>query len=331
MNNKIKDFLLNNVVLFGLVIIVILFSMTGKNFFTMAGFKSILRQIVEIGYVAAPMTLLMITGSVDLSIGSIIGMAGVIATHIMNHYGIVPGIFGGLIIGFIAGMINGVFVSYLKLHPIVITLGTLLVWYGFTIALLQGRTLYPPDTFEKVFKTELLGMRVEVYVLALIFLLCWWLLHRNRFGRYLYAIGGNERTAFLMGIKVKRIRLFMHGIVGLFSGLVGLLYVSKFNGALPSHGAGIEFPVLTVVLLGGVAFSGGYGKVVSVIFSLFFVGVLKAGLVIVGISEFIQQMVVGATLIGAVTLNTILFEFRKQMVLQGPDAMKSGGKDEREQ
>jgi ribose/xylose/arabinose/galactoside ABC-type transport system permease subunit len=169
-----------------------------------------------------------------------------------------------------------------------------------------------PKSFTSFGRFEIFNIPIQAYILIAVAFIAWWILNRNRIGRHLYAGGGNERAAFLMGVKVKRVRFWAHGFTGMAAALSGILLVAKLSAAPSNLGVGMELSALTVVLLGGVTFTGGAGKVSGVIYGLFLVGVLQNGLVIVGVSEFLQQASVGLTLILAVALDRSISQFARE-------------------
>ena len=154
-------------------------------------------------------------------------------------------------------------------------------------------------------------MPLQIWLLVIVVIATWWLLNRRPYGRHLFAAGGVERAAFLMGVRVVRVRFMAHVLVGAAAGISGFLVVAKLQAATPVLGRGFELAVLTVVLLGGVAFAGGEGRVSGVVAALLIVGVLRNGLVITGTSQFLQQVVIGLTLVIAVALNDILARYRQ--------------------
>jgi ribose/xylose/arabinose/galactoside ABC-type transport system permease subunit len=297
--------LANNMVFVGLVLLVVFFSLRNPLFFSLANARSILRQLAPVGIYAFPVALLIITRSIDLSLGAVVGLSAVVGIAVMNAAGIAAGIAAFLGVGLAAGALNGVLVSYTRLNPIIVTLGTQIVFRGLSLSVSGGQAGVPPGRFLHALRTELFGFRPEAFLLVMALAVCWWMLHRNRFGRSLYAAGENERVAFLMGVNVPRLRFVMHCIVGLTGGVVGLVSVAKLGLATGGMGESMTLPVIIAVLLGGIDFGGGSGRIPGVIFGVFFVGVLEAGLLILGVTEFLQQVIVGAVLIIAIYLSTL--------------------------
>jgi ribose/xylose/arabinose/galactoside ABC-type transport system permease subunit len=291
----------------GLIALIVLFASMNENFLSIDNAEVIGLQIAAMGVIAIPMALLVITGSVDLSVGSILTMAAIICADVTKSSGPVIGVLAALGFGVAAGAINGFLVSYLRLNAIVVTLGFLAVWGGLALYATNGQALAGlPESFTKFGTEKLLGVPLQIYALVVACLIGWWLLNRRPIGRHIYAVGGNERAAFLMGVRVSRVRFMMFVYVGLASAFAAVMLVSKLQAAPPTVGAGMELNVLTVVLLGGVGFAGGTGRISGVVAGLLLVGVLRNGLVVTGTSQFLQQVFLGATLVIAVALDETL-------------------------
>ena len=254
------DWIVNNMVLLGLVFLVVFFSLRNPLFFSFGNARSILRQLAPIGIYSFPVALLLITRSIDLSLGAVVGLSSVIGIEVMNASGLAAGIPAFLGVGLAAGVLNGLLVSYGRLNPIIVTLGTQIVFRGLSLTVSGGKAGVPPALFLKIFRFELLGFRPEVFLLIAVLILCWWVLHTSRVGRYLYAAGENAQVAFLMGVNVKRLQFVMHCVVGLTGGVVGIVSVSKLGLAGGGIGESMTLPVIIAVLLGGIDFGGGAGR-----------------------------------------------------------------------
>lgn len=311
---RVQYLLARNGTFIGLVLLIAVFALLNDRFLSLRNAEVIALQVAELGIIAIPLALLVITGSVDLSVGSIASMAGIIAASVMDDGGsALLGVLAALAFGVAAGALNGGLVSYLRLNPIVVTLGFLAAWGGFALFLTDGATLAGlPDSFTQFGTLKIAGIPLQVYVLVLATAFGWWLLNRRPFGRRLYAVGGNERAAFLMGVRVTRVRFIMFVYVGVAAAFAGIMLMAKLQAAPPAVGSGIELSVLTVVLLGGVGFAGGTGRVSGVIAGLLFVGVLRNGLVVTGTSQFLQEVFVGLTLVIAVALDDTMKRFAQR-------------------
>jgi ribose transport system permease protein len=308
---RVQYVLARNGTLIGLGVLILVFALQNDRFISWGNIKTIGQAVSELGVVAIPLALLVIAGAIDLSVGSVASMAGILAGKTMVSTGSTTlGIVAGLGFGLGAGAVNGLLVSYLNLNSIVVTLGALSVWAGMALYITDGQTVAGlPSAFSGLASTDPLGIPLGIFILAGVGILCWLILNRAPYGRRLYAVGGNERAAFLMGVPVRRVRFFMFVGVGGAASLGGLMLASKLSAATPITGQGLEINALTVVLLGGVAFAGGVGRVSGVIAGLFFVGALQNGLVVTGTSQFLQQVFLGLTLIAAVALDDTIRQF----------------------
>jgi ribose/xylose/arabinose/galactoside ABC-type transport system permease subunit len=306
----------------GLVGLIIYFTLTNERFLSLSNAEVIGLQAAAIGVIAIPMALLVISGSVDLSVGSVLSMAAIICAAATKSSGPVIGLLAALGFGAVAGAINGYLVSYLRFNAIVITLGFEAAWGGFALYCTNGQAIAGlPHSFTKFGTETLLGIPLQIYALAVACLIGWWILNRRPIGRHVYAVGGNERAAFLMGVRVSRVRFKMFVYTGMAAAFAAVLLVNRLQAAPPTVGVGMELNVLTVVLLGGVGFAGGTGRISGVIAGLLLVGVLKDGLVITGTSQFLQQVFIGLTLVIAVALDDTLQKLARRTWISEDERM----------
>lgn len=307
-NADIKAFLAKNGIFVALILLIVFFSIMNPSFATVGNGVNILLQVAELGLVVLPLAMLLIAGVVDLSVGSIASCAAVVAALTMSATGsLLIGLLAGFGFGVLAGAINGFLVAYLGLNPIVITLGFLSVWGGAAMLMTGGRTITRselPESFQSMTSWGIGPVPLRLILLILAVLLVWYLLNRNRIGREVYALGGSERAAFLMGVKVARVRFSLFVLTGFLASVAGVSLAAKVQSVSPAIGLSMEMDALTVVLLGGVAFAGGSGRVGGVIAGLLFFGVLRSGLVFMQASPFLQTVVVGLTLVIAVALDS---------------------------
>ncbi|MEA2270706.1 MAG: ribose transport system permease protein [Solirubrobacteraceae bacterium] len=311
MGRRAQYLVARNGTLLGVVGLVVVFTLLNERFLSWRNATIIGQAIAELGIIAIPLALLVIAGSVDLSVGSIASMAAIIAGKVMVSTGsMLAGVVAALGFGIAAGALNGLLVSYLNLNSIVVTLGFLAVWGGMALYISEGQTVSGlPESFTDLAAIKLIGVPIQIYILAAAVILGWVALNKLPYGRRLYAVGGNQRAAFLMGISIRRVRFLMFVGVGVAAAFGGLMLTAKLNAATPQSGQGLELDALTVVLLGGVAFAGGMGRISGVVAGLLFVGVLQNGLVVTGTSEFLQQVFLGLTLIAAVALDDSIRQF----------------------
>lgn len=316
-------FLARNGTFVGCVLLVLFFYYSNSNFLSFTNLRNIGEALSALGVVSIPLALLVIAGAVDLSVGSVASLSGVVAATVMISTGSVTlGILAGLAVGLVTGVINGLLVSYYKFNPIVITLGALSVWGGLALHLTGGRTVVGlPAPFTELSLIRLAGIPLEVFILIGAVVYGAVVLGILPYGRRLRAVGSSNRAAFLMGVPVERVQFWMFVQVGVASSLAGVMLASKLAAATPITGQGLEINALTVVLLGGVAFTGGVGRISGVLAGLIFVGILRNGLVFMNTSQFLQQVLIGLTLIVAIVFDETIRKFaRKEWEEPAPPA-----------
>lgn len=307
-NSSFTLFMAKNGIFAALVLLIALFAILNRNFFTIGNGQNILLQSAELGLIVIPLAFLVMSGSVDLSVGSVASASAVTSALVMSSTGnTLLGLLVGVAFGAFAGAVNGFFIAYLKLNPIVVTLGFLSVWGGFAQLVTGGKTVQRsslPEDF-RAFGTFSIGpVPIQIILLIVAVALGWYFLRRNKVGKEVLAIGGNERAAHLMGINVRARRFQLFMVSGVAAAIVGILLTAKVQSASPVIGSGMELQALTVVLLGGVAFEGGIGRISGVVAGLLFFKVLSNGLVFLQVSPFVQTILVGSTLVVAVALDS---------------------------
>ncbi|GAA2246336.1 ABC transporter permease [Herbiconiux moechotypicola] len=304
--NRFRIILAQNGTLFALLVLIAVFATLNPRFFSLQNGATVLLQIAELGIVAIPLAFLVMTGTLDLSIGSVASLGAVISAFtVVGTQNILLGLLAAVAVGLVTGAINGFLVSFLGLNPLVVTLGFLSVWGGLALFLTNGATVTGMGQAFRDFGLWRLGpANLQLIVLILVLVFGWFVLNRRPFGRNVLAIGGNAKAARLMGVKVRQTRFVLFIITGVAAAVVGFLLTAKLQSAPPTVGTGMEIQALTVVLLGGVAMEGGAGRISGVIAGLLFVGVLRNGLVILGVSQFLQTILIGATLVVAILLDS---------------------------
>lgn len=305
---RIKIFTAKNGIFLALIVLVAVFSILRPNFFSFANGQSILLQAAELGLIAIPAAFLIMSGTIDLSVGSVASAAAITGGMTMSATGsTLLGFLAAIGTGILTGAINGFLVSYMGLNSFVVTLGALSVWGGFALLLSDGRTIPRaelPEAFRAIGTLKVGPVPIQIVALVLVIALGWYVLNHTKFGKEVKAIGGNERAARLMGVNVQRSRFLLFVATGAFAALAGMFLSAKVQSANPNIGSGLELEALTVVLLGGIAFEGGVGRISGVVAGLLFFRVLRAGLVFMQASPFLQTILIGATLIVAVALDS---------------------------
>lgn len=301
-------FIMQNALVFGFAGLIVLFVALGApNFLTFGNFSDIVRLSAPIMIVAIPMAFLLIMGYVDLSIGSQLGLAAVIAGLLVTEAGIPPelALLGGVVACTAVGLINGIFITRLGLSPIIVTLGMLTAVRGAAL-LLAPSSIYSifdvgfaSVSYTGFFGIPYFGIAAVIVVAIGAFALAW-----SPVGRHALAIGVNEEAAFLSGINSRRTVLIAFGVTGAMAGVAGVMYALLLNSA-PSGSLGVlfELDVLTAVMLGGVAFNGGRGTIRGVVLGVLFLAVLQNGLILLNVPTSFGMVIKGAALVFAATLD----------------------------
>lgn len=294
-----------------LVILYIFFSIFGTNFFSRNALVNILDASYFIGFMAIGVTFVIITGGIDLSLGTTM-MCGALlggAAYNMWGWGIAESLLLSVVVSTIIGAINGILIAYLKLPPFIATLGTQMAGMGFGAIVTKVMTMRfptfgtPDGYFKNIFYKTSSGFPVGAIWLAGAFLLAYILLNKTRFGRYTFAIGSNREAARLSGINTQRWLALIYILSGFFSGLAGIFYAAVYTTIIPSTGNGLELLAIAGVVIGGTSMTGGVGSLSGTIIGVFVMSVLKQGLMSMGLQAHWQTFFTGLVVIGAVLLD----------------------------
>ena len=286
-----------------LVVLIVIFSFGSKYFLTGDNIINVLRQVAVCGISAVGLTFIMLTGGIDLSIGTVIGMTGVMTAIAMVEWQIpmLLAVLIGLVTGLLIGLINGLLVTYVNIPALIATLGTMTSVRGLCFIVTGGLPVYNfPESFDVFGKGYISVIPVPVIIMVIILVIGWYVLNKTKYGRYLYAIGGNAEAARLSGINVKKNKVMTYVIAGLLSAVAGIVELSRLSSGQPNTGNGFEMTVITAVVLGGISVNGGEGKFFGVVVGVFVMGVLTNGMVMMNIYEYYQQLIKGIVLLVAV-------------------------------
>lgn len=291
-----------------LVVIILFFTVTTDTFLTSKNILNICRQISMIGICSVGMTMVLLTGGIDISVGSIIALVGVAAAKLIGEAGmaIFPAMLIGVAAGALCGLINGIMVAKFDVPALITTLAMQTMARGAAYILTSGIPIYGlPEEIKTLGQGYFFKIPIPVIIMALIFLFGWWLLEQTRFGRYTYAIGGNQEVARLSGINVLKMKIFIYTLSGLFAGLSGVIMLSRINSGQPATSSGFEMDVITGAVLGGISVAGGEGKLVNVIAGVLIMGMLSNGMTLMNLDEYWQWVVKGIVLLLAVTFDNM--------------------------
>jgi ribose transport system permease protein len=270
------------------------------TFFTPDNLANVLRQNAFPAIIAAGMTFVILTGGIDLSVGSVVGLSGVLcADALVRGWGLPAAIALGLGIGVLVGVFNGLMVTRIKVPPFVVTLAMMLVVRGAAYKYTDSHTIsnLPPSL-----APYSQGMSMAI-IMAIVFALSWMLLMRTPFGRHVYATGGNPDAAWLSGIRVNRVLLSVYVLCGLGAGLAGVLVASRLNAGYPRAGELFELDAVAAVVVGGTSLFGGRGSIWGTLAGAFFIGILNNGLNLYNVSAYDQMIAKGAVLLAAASLD----------------------------
>ncbi|WP_035139944.1 ABC transporter permease subunit [Fischerella sp. PCC 9605] len=290
-----------------LVLISILFTFLTPNFLTPGNVVNILRQASINIVLATGMTFVILTGGIDLSVGSILGVSAVVAVLVS----LIPGlgwaaVLAGLLTGLLLGLVNGALIAFLDLPPFIVTLGALTALRGAAFLVASGTTVINRNLNFAWIGNNYLGPLPWLVVIALLTVaVSWFILRQTVLGVQIYAVGGNERAARLTGIKVNRVLLFVYGVSGLLAGLAGIMSASRLYSATGMLGSGYELDAIAAVILGGTSFTGGIGTIVGTLIGALIIAVLNNGLTLLNMSYFWQLVVKGLVIIVAVTIDRL--------------------------
>lgn len=307
MTLKNKEWLQKLGPLFGLLLIVIVLSIVSPSFLDMGNILNILRQVSINALIAFGMTFVILTGGIDLSVGSMLALGAALTAGAMTS-GIDPilAILIGLLAGAAMGAFNGLIITKGRVAPFIATLATMTIFRGLTLVYTDGRPitgLSDSFTFQMIGKGYILGIPFPVVTMFLAFAVLWFILKRTTFGRGVYSIGGNEEASHLAGLKVDRIKVGVYTLTGMLSVLAGIILTSRLNSAQPTAGTAYELDAIAAVVLGGTSLTGGRGWIVGTIIGALIIGVLNNGLNLMNVSSFYQQVVKGGVILLAVLLD----------------------------
>lgn len=298
---------------FGIVIILILlcifFAIKNPAFIGVNNIINILRQVAINGIIAVGMTMVLVTGGMDLSVGSVAGI-GTVFCGLMLVAGLpwYVALLVCLIMGFIIGLFNAFLICNLNLPPMIATIGTMTSLRGVCYLVTNGSPVFGfPEDILFLGKGTVFGIiPVPVILMIVIFILGILFLQKTRYGTYIYGIGGNEEASRLSGINTKKIKYLCYGVCGALSALAGVVLLARVNSGQPKSGDGYEMDVITACVLGGVSVSGGEGKLSFVTFGVLLMGVLSNGLIMINVSDYWQQAISGLVLIFAVAFDQLM-------------------------
>lgn len=289
-----------------LIVISVIATIINPRFFSSRNFFNIMQQISVLGILTMCMSLLMISGGLDISIGNMAGLVGIIFVQmVLSGFSIGFSVFVVLTLSTLMGAINGVIISKSKVTPLIITLGMMYVFYGFALIVSGGRPLALGNRFQFLGRAHIGPIPFPIIIYLAIFAFAYLLRRYTKYGRRLNAIGGNVHTAYLSGISVDAHLISIYALSGLIAGLAGLVLASRLGMIRADGGTGYELRALAATIIGGITFEGGRGSIVGAFFGVLLLGVMYNAMNIIGVSSYLQTIFLGAIIVIATVLSNV--------------------------
>lgn len=323
MNDKQKDLLQKFAALAALMGLIVVFSLTSNAFFSVGNGMTVALQVTSIAYLGVAMTSVIITGGIDLSVGSILALSGVVAALLVKEGVSVPlGMAGGIVVGGVCGLLNGLCITRLKLPPFIATLGMMMVARGVALQLTGARAVSGMgESFGELGNGALFkvvnigadgfpdvvfpGIPYPVIIMVVVAVAIAVMLSRTSLGRHIYAVGSNTEAARLSGVKVERVTLFVYVLSGALAGLSGCVLMSRLVTAQPNEGVAYELDAVAAAVIGGTSLLGGVGTISGTMIGSFVIGILRNGLNMNGVSAFVQQIIIGLVILLTVWIDQL--------------------------
>ncbi|NBV85786.1 MAG: ABC transporter permease [Verrucomicrobia bacterium] len=294
---------------FGILIVIVLIGLsltlaTG-TFFTLSNLTNVARQVSINGILAVGVTLVLLTAGVDLSLGSVVALSGVVCAtfaHPGEHFMLVP-VLAGLITGAACGFTNGLLVTRGGVAPFIVTLGMMTVARGLALIVSGGRPVANMSPELTRFAGDWFGIPIPLLCFSAVAFLAWFFLGHFRLGRHIYAVGGNEAAARAAGIAVGRVKLFAYTLCGLLTGLAGVVLAARITTGQPNAGVAYELDAIAAVVIGGTSLAGGVGTITGTLLGVLLIGEINNGLDLLSVSSYYQSVIKGAIIVGAVWLD----------------------------
>jgi rhamnose transport system permease protein len=308
---KVPQLTRERVLLLVLIAMIVLFSTLSPAFLSLANALNTSRFFVEVGLIALGMTLIIITGGIDLSVGASLGLVTiVVGFSFAAGVPLAVAIVLGLVAGIALGAFNSFFITVVNLHPLVVTLGTLALFRGVALVASNADAVSDfPGWFDYFGQYYLGPVPGQLFVFIAAIVVVWLILSRTSFGRYVYAIGNNEEAARFSGVPIRRVKFALYSGIGLLVGMAALIYMSRVSTARADSGTGLELDAISAVVLGGASIYGGSGTIGGTVLGVLIIATLRNGLLLAGVSGTWYPFLLGSLLIGATFVNEF---FRKQ-------------------
>lgn len=292
-----------------LIVLVLAVSIMNMSFLAPSNLLNLLRQVSINALIAFGMTFVILTGGIDLSVGSILALSGAISAYMVQAgVSTVVAITIGMLTGALFGLINGILIAYGKAAPFIATLATMTIFRGATYVFTNGNPITGDKInssflFQFMGRGYLFGIPFPIIIMIIAFGILYVVLHKTTFGRKTYALGGNEEAAYVAGVNTKRVTMIIYTLSGLMASVAGVILTSRLSSAQPDAGTSYEMDAIAAVVLGGTSLAGGKGRIFGTLIGALIIGTLNNGMNLLGISSFYQQIVKGIVIIVAVLLD----------------------------
>ena len=309
-SKKLGSLLASNAILVAFVVLCVALYLANPNFLDPINIRNVLRQTSINAILAIGMTFVILTGGIDLSVGSILAFGGMVASILVSSslgevYPVFIALPVGLLAGLVLGLVNGAITGYLRVPSFVVTLGMLSAARGLTLIASDGRPVSRlSEGYLFIGQGAFLGVPVPILIMFGAYALAWFVLYRTTFGRYVYAVGGNEEAAKISGVRVRLVKFSVFGISGLLSALGGVILSARTTAGLPQAGETYELDAIAAVVIGGTSLFGGRGTLFGSLIGALIIGVVNNGLDLLGVSAYFQLIFKGAIIVAAVLLDS---------------------------
>jgi ribose/xylose/arabinose/galactoside ABC-type transport system permease subunit len=291
---------------FVFIALILVMGIINPRFFTISNGIILTRQACFLGLISMGQMLVILTGGVDVSLGAIIGLCSVLSAIAAKQYGITAGWLVPIIVGGGVGLFNGAVVAYARIDSFAVTLGSLSICSGLALIISKGLTIYNlPKAFRDLAYSDVFSVPMPIIITAAVIFVMYLLLYRVRFGRYVYAVGGNLEALRLAGVNVNRVILGIFAGAGILTGICAAVLSSRINSGQPNLGGALMMESIAACVVGGVTFQGGVGKLGGVIIGVLFLSALSNGFDLIGVSSFVKQVIVGCIIIFAVVIDKL--------------------------
>lgn len=307
LKEKLYPFLSKYGMLLILIALIAIMSFLSPTFFTTGNILNIVRQMSVVGIVAIGVTMIIITTGIDLSSGSVIALVSVVVASLSQADGLplMIGIAAGVGVGLLTGVINGTVISKGNIAPFIVTLGMMTAARGLALLYSDGRPIGNlSEGFKFIGQGSVAGIPVPIIIFAVIAIISYILLNKTKFGKYIYAIGGNEQAAIIAGVNVNFYKILIYGYAGLLTGIAGIILTSRISSGQPTAGLMYELDAIAAAVIGGTSLTGGIGTIGGTVIGALIIGVMNNGLDLMNVSSYWQQIIKGLIITIAVLIDS---------------------------